>query len=206
MLGQFGAFATRAALLGGGALAVHATKRVLSNPTTSTGGQGVMEALMPSHYPKSPYAPYVEPKSIFQTLSFSYNTIGDVPGLPTIAGVSAGVGGAAGLTAGIGLGRLVGKSAGFGAAGAIVGAGAGAIYGLKRGMQITGNFYQNLANMVSERTGVGGPQIDRRSMKVGSGVRNWTRPATGRRLSPNHLGADGSLVLAAHRIRHKSLI
>jgi len=43
-------------------------------------------------------------------------------------------------------------------------------------------------------------------VRVGSGTRSWTKPTQGRRMSATSQGSGGDLVLAMHRVRHKSLI
>jgi len=77
---------------------------------------------------------------------------------------------------------------------------------VKGAMELGEGFFNTIDASIRDTHGLQSGQIDRRNTRAGGGTRSWTKPTLGRRMQPNNLASGGDLVLAMHRVRHKSMI
>lgn len=142
------------------------------------------------------------PKDIWQGFSSLVRPI--VPGSNTSAAsmlvpAILGGAGATGLASGLIAGALTRSISG-----AMMGIIAGGAVGGQIGYKLARGTAEVMSNVAKSYYGLDIPKQDFRSFGGGQGFRTWYKRPGGR-MSPGHLGADGSLPLAMHKIRNRSV-
>lgn len=151
-------------------------------------------------------SPYIRSTGFFEDLGKSFNILWrpDEYGIPKSARSLIGAPAAIiGATTGILTGMAVfaaTRKPGAAFAGAI----AGGVGGSTLGFRLAAGVVKTLGEISKAYYGVGSPTMDNRAYGGGKGYRTWYKKPGGS-LSPGHMGADGNLPLALHKIRNRSV-
>ena len=155
---------------------------------------------------KSGMDAFIRPSSLVGDIGRGFSSLGRpiVPGSNTSAAsmlvpaMLAGAG-ATGLASGLIAGALTRSISG-----AMMGIVAGGAVGGQIGYKLARGTAEVMSNVAKAYYGLNTPKPDYRSFGGGQGFRTWYKRPGGR-MSPGHLGADGSLPLAMHKIRNRSV-